>query len=166
MNAVAPGGLAGKARCARDRNRAARMYLQQVIDEYLDPDHDGRYPRWPVPIGGRSDFLPSALQCTETPESGHAVQLELPLPVSETAVSTAPSTEAVGTTPTGDTAPAVDTVIRFPRSPEHRARPVLKPPQQFRRRREEFTIGGFLAGCAMGTAAAALVLLVVQTVVG
>src|SRR5256885_516947 len=52
------GGLAGKARRVRERGRVSRLYTQQWIDEYLDPQEQHEKLRRPIPIRARSEFLP------------------------------------------------------------------------------------------------------------
>ena len=131
MQIVKHGGLSGKARRARDRNRAARLHAQQMIEEYLEPGTATRPRREQryIPIRSRNEFLPSATLSDGTAE------------------------------------PATDVPVRIIRPERSPASPVLKPPEQLKRK-GNFTFGGFLFGCAMGSAAAALVLLVVHTVTG
>ena len=165
MNAAIPGGLAGKARRVRNRSRAARLYAQQLIEDYFEPDPTERRRSRSVPICGRSDFLPTAVRPEDTPSGDREAQLELALAeVTTPSPAELPISEVVAM-PARPAEVLANTVIRFPRTAEPCAKPLLKPPQQFRPRREKFTFGGFLLGCAMGSAAAALVLLVVQTVI-
>jgi len=150
-------GLAGKARRARDLSRASRMHAQQIIDEYLYPESDAWRPQRFIPIRGRSEFLPSAAFIREEPSTLTHRQLELPLAAA--AVATLPSHDE--TTPERTLPEPVvqprDSVIRPPRTP---FRPI-----QRRKPSSPFTPGGFLFGCALGSAAAAVVLLVVQLAV-
>jgi hypothetical protein len=137
-----------------------------MIEDYLEPDAVEMQRSRCVPIRARSDFLPSVVQFWDAQESERTVQFELPLAVTAQISPAVPPITEGQTTPSPTPERVADAVIRFPRTPEPCAKPSLKPPQQFRRRKERFTVGGFLVGCAMGSAAAALVLLVVQTVVG
>ncbi len=166
MERVWQGGLSGKARQVRYRNRVARLHAQQMITEYLESDplvqrHD-RY----IPIRGRNEFLPSVAQVTTSTPQPVQQQLELPFKRRDKTDNADRSATTERTTPLRETETATDTVIRFPRTAKETSALPLKPPQQFGQRREKFTIGGFLVGCAMGSAAAVLALLVLQTVVG
>ncbi len=58
-----------------------------------------------------------------------------------------------------------DATLRFPHRGKPTASPAFKPLEQ-PEAAHRFTVGGFLLGCAMGSAAAAMVLLVVQITVG
>ena len=151
-------GLAGKARRARDLSRASRMQAQQMIEEYLYPESDSWRPQRFIPIRGRSEFLPSAAFMSDEPSTLTHRQLELPL--SAGAVASRPS-RAEGaperTLPEHVVRSRRDSVIRPPRAP---FRPVQRQKQS-----AVFTPGGFLFGCALGSAAAAVVLLVVQLAV-
>ncbi len=130
-----PGGLSGKARRNHFRGRALRLHTQQLIDEFLEPEsRPARTERF-IPIGRRSEFLPSAA---------------------------APGSE-VGDEPIGRE------VIRFPVDRERaKGVPVVRPPRppQTPEKSEPaaFTTRGFLYGCAMGSAAAAVILLLIQVV--
>jgi hypothetical protein len=131
-----PGGLSGKARRNRYKGRAARMYTQQMIDEFLEEgERESQHERY-IPVRGRSEFLPSA-QCPgsevrEEPKQRPAIRLG---------------------SPTGRTTTAP--VVRPARPPKE------TEPQE----PEAFTIRGFFYGCAMGSAAAAVILLLVQVVI-
>jgi len=154
-------GLAGKARRTRDLNRVTRMYAQQMIDEYLYPDPDSGRPERYIPIRGRSEFLPSAAFISEDQDAPTQRQLELPLIAAGTARENAPpyQTDERSTAVEVADEPRRDSVIR----------PLRAPFQPMRRRKQKqspFTPGGFLFGCALGSAAAAMVLLVVQLAVG
>jgi hypothetical protein len=133
------------------------MHAQQIIDEYLYPESDAWRPQRFIPIRGRSEFLPSAAFLREEPSTLTHRQLELPLAAA--AVATLPSHDE--TTPERTLPEPVvqprDSVIRPRRAP---FRPI-----QRRKQSSPFTPGGFLFGCALGSAAAAVVLLVVQLAV-
>ena len=151
-------GLAGKARRARDLSRASRMYAQHMIDEYMYPESDTWRPQRFIPIRGRSEFLPSAAFVREEPSTLTHRQLELPLTAGTVAAppsSAEPTPER--TLPEHVVGPRRDSVIRPPRTP---FRPVRR-----RKPSSPFTPGGFLFGCALGSAAAAVVLLVIQLAV-
>ncbi len=126
MQVVKHGGLSGKARRARDRNRAERLHAQQIIAEYLEPGAATPGGQHYIRFRRRNEFLPSTTLADVTV----AVNSDRLQPTARSAAS-----------------------------------PVLKPPEQLKPE-QNFTIGGFLFGCAMGSAAAALVLLVAHTVTG
>ena len=149
-------GLAGKARRARDLSRASRMYAQHMIDEYMYPESDTWRPQRFIPVRGRSEFLPSAAFVREEPGTLAHRQLELPLTAVAAPLPVAgPTPER--TLPEPVVEPSRDSVIRPPRTP---FRPVRR-----RKPSSPFTPRGFLFGCALGSAAAAVVLLVVQLAV-
>lgn len=152
-------GLAGKARRARDLNRATRMYSQQMIEEYLYPEPDTWRPERYIPIRGRSEFLPSAAFFSEDQDAPTQRQLDLPLLAAGPARESAPPHQTVERLAAVEVAdePRRDSVIRPPKSP-------FQPTPQ--RKQSPITPGGFLFGCALGSAAAAMVLLVVQLAVG
>lgn len=145
-------GLAGKARRARDLNRVTRMNAQQMIDEYLYPDSDTQQPERYIPIRGRSDFLPSAASISDEQAAPTQQQLELPLTTAGAAAERSTSVDVADE-------PRRDSVIRPLRTP-------FEPRQRRKQKQSPFTPGGFLFGCALGSAAAAMVLLVVQLAVG
>ena len=153
MRDASPGGLAGKARRAHHRSRAARLCAQQQIADYLDPKPepaDLRRSR-PIPIGHRRQFVASV---APEPHQRAGQQLELPLT----------RTEPVG-----------EGTIRITRKPLTPARAGVasgKSSQTGQQAaasqavptgsREPFSFWRFLGGCAMGSAAAAMILLIVQ----
>lgn len=195
MSATKHGGLSGKPRRNHNRNRALRLYSQQMVNEFFEPGTEDRSANRCIPIRGRNEFLPSVAQYTPT-ASGQHEQLELPLASTGNKIPavrlgdretvhakdlrrqsvekgtgvTTPKPNTVHSTKSSDnpsTRPAKNGVIRFPRSSAPDAPLPFKPPEQLNRtRRKRFTIGGFLVGCAMGSAAAAALLLVIRTVIG
>ncbi|MGB2986704.1 MAG: hypothetical protein WBE26_12570 [Phycisphaerae bacterium] len=165
MQAVRQGGVSGKARRVRYRNRAARLYTQQMIDDYIELDPDGLHRERHIPIRGRKEFLPSIAQRWDASVDRHDAQLELPLGLPEKMQKVQRAADKTRTVPQASPKPEADAVIRFPRIPRRETDLELKPPVQYRRK-AGFTFSGFLIGCAMGSAAAAMVLLVVQTVFG
>ena len=138
-----------------------------MIMEYLDPGPAGRQlqDRY-IPIRGRNEFLPSVARVTASSPEPAKQQLDLPFKQDSRTDNADRPTRAKPLTPTHDSKPAADVVIRFPSTARETVSLPLKPPQQFGRKKQKFTIGGFLVGCAMGSAAAVLALLVLQTVVG
>lgn len=167
MERVWQGGLSGKARRVRNRSRAARLHAQQMIEEYAEPDplagHRDRY----IPIRGRSEFLPSVAQASVPAARPDRRQMELPFTsAAKTNVTVRPAT-VVSPAPPCDTRPKADAVIRPPCTAGKVGALPFKPPEQFgHARRRKYTISGFLVGCAMGSAAAAVALFVVRIVIG
>ena len=145
-------GLSGKARRARDLNRVTRMYAQQMIDEYLYPDSDTWRPERYVPIRSRSVFLPSVASISDDQDASTQRQLELSLTTAGVA-----GVRSTGAKVADET--RRDFVIRPQRIP-------VQSKQLRKQKQSPFTPGGFLFGCALGSAAAAMVLLVVQLAVG
>ena len=156
-------GLAGKARRAHYRSRASRLYAQQHIAEYLDPEsgHSTISLDRPIPIGHRREFLPSA-----APGHDDAMgdQLELKLTDVETVTdgtirivppAKAATVTASGRSKNGNTVRHVD---KQTRPVSHADAPRKRVSGQ------TFTLQGFLCGCAVGGAAAAIVLLLWQVV--
>ncbi len=174
MQAIKQGGLSGKARRVHYRNRAVRLHTRHLIDEYLHPDAvDKDWYRY-IPIRGRKEFLPSIIRTGEVFTADGVRRLGLPAGTEEKVYETARSSPARGfvagqcseftkdkdkVVVLSGTAPRAATLDPHPES-----RRVDPASLERRVRPETFTFAGFLVGCAMGSAAAALVLLVVQTV--
>ena len=177
------GGLTGRARRARFRTRAARLHAQCLVDEYLEPD-PSEYPlSRDIPIRGRSEFLPDATTGTLTvmnrsKETYNTSQLNLPLRhadggIKKTAtVSPLPESREPKLKRSEDpsqTAATLDeseeSAIRFSkrRGPSY---DLFNLRNFDARRRKRVTLGGFLTGCALGTVAAGLLLLVLRTMIG
>jgi len=168
MSATSTGGLCGKARQQRVRRRAARLYAQKLVDEYFEPPlMEPRIERH-VPIGGRSEFLqsvapPSApdsfARADEWSSEERAVKLALPLGDGDRQAELALSFGADTSNDAGEP-PAVLLVKRA--KPELGARSTIG---HGRGTSSSYTFGGFLLGCAMGSAAAVMMLMVAQAVV-
>lgn len=156
------GGLSGKARRERGRHRAARLYGTQLVDEYLDdgpPAPGGRHWSGSIPIKGRAEFLPTVTASNRRRKKRRGTrrggsQLELPysagdhvLPLSQPEMQT-----------------VLGSPIRFPLAAETRLVPRADAPKA--RETPALSFRGFLLGCAMGSAAAAVMLLMVRTAVG
>ena len=144
-------GLAGKARRVRHLNRVTRMYAQQLIDEYLYPDSDTWRPERYIPIRSRNEFLPTVASISNEQNVPTQRQLELPL------IAAGASAERSTGVKTAEE-PLRNTVIRPPRT-------CFQPTLRRKQKQSPFTPGGFLFGCALGSAAAAVVLLAVQIAV-
>ena len=178
------GGLSGKARRTHKMSRAARLHTQEMIADYLEPADWGSEQRErPIHMGRRSEFLPSISSTVDDPmtvvataspatsERPHA-QLELPL-----APGGGPSQAPIHATSLGDTGKApgkpdpkasTEAAIRFApvvTSPGTKARltkgtgavdPNMFSLRKSNRRGRHGRLGGFLYGCLMGSAAAAI----------
>ena len=165
MKATQKLGLSGKARRVRDRSRAARLHSGQFIHEYLAPDDDDRYNQRFIPIGGRDEFLPSVVHLSlPQTETADTAQLELPLNSDD---STEPFSRHSSVKPKvvkGVRRPLRDAAIHFPPRATATTAPVFTPLGRLETRRT-FTLRGFLIGCALGSAAASVLLLVLQIAV-
>lgn len=148
MNATRYNGLAGKARRVRTVSRAHRLYVQQLLDEYLEPEVDEAEPQRYIPIRNDYEFLPSADPAIDEPEPTLPAQLDL---------SQKPAADEVA-------------AVAAPLPPQPigvlRPRVTFTPVDHCRKRPRKLTAGGFAFGCAMGGAAAAVLLLVLQLAVG
>ena len=153
MQQVARGGLTGKARHHRHRNRAYRLYTQQMLEEYLE-DELGPAPARPVPLRGRAEFLPTVDHWTEEDapvQTQGQLQFEIPKPT--------PQAEQ----PTESTAPAQPTVKVFPEPYWARPRAAFQE-QRCDKMDRDFDLRRFGFGCALGGAMAAAILLAVSIV--
>ena len=151
MQGVTYGGLSGKARQVHKRRCASRVHTQQLIDDYLEPAPARTWQRSgrAIPIHHRYEpFLPSS-HAFEHVAFGHDGQLDLPF--------AGPAT-------------GPEHAVRMVPVRPHEGEPAAKG--EFRAQSvgagkglaPQFTIRGFLCGCAVGAAAAAIVLMVLQTV--
>lgn len=152
-------GLAGRARRARHRSRASRLHHQHLIEEYLGGSErlqDSRSDR-PIRIGHRPEFLPSAELGLDDSGAG---QLELPLITPEAieagAVITIPKEKSASLAALEAATIATQS---SPATPVHEVSSVAVTGSAA----DEFSIRGLLVGCAMGSAAAAMVLIVIRT---
>ena len=171
MQTIKHGGLAGKARRVRGRNRAARLQACQMMHEYFDPDTEEVFRNRYIPIRGRAEFVPSALQendndmALEQPNSP-GEQLQLSLAVGQQKPDRQTTRWATLKNKTSRPHGKREEVIRFPTRGGR-----TTPTQRNRASGEKYpaerlTLRGFLLGCAMGSAAAAVLLLMVRTAVG
>lgn len=130
--------LSGKARRARDRSRVARIQAHALLDDFYRPDDCEVGAERPIPIRGRSEFLPTVV--TVAAESGIlGEQFDfLPGPI-ESNTRTVDRSSRLGQVAETRDAASIDA---------------------------SFSGARFLAGCAVGGAAAAALLLVVTIVLG
>lgn len=144
------GGLSGKERVYRLRERVARKCAEDWVAEYLEPDGVDRRANRVIPIRGRADFLPSLTSMESLPPK--AAQLELEL----RSLESSPSRQA-GSTAGGEsvTAAAGQTVVP--------SRPFR--PNDAAKRVARFSFVEFAWGCALGGAAAAVLLMLAYWIV-
>lgn len=179
MQATLHGGLSGKARLNRHRNRVHRMHAQQMLEEYYD-DEAGEAPERPIPLRGRAEFLPTIDRWTQEDaaiedtalESGS--QLELKLSVEEKVESAEPQCEAAvaeegplseGVDQQAEAQLPIRSPVKIIPSP-YWARPRASfQPQGGRKLDRPFDLRRFGYGCALGSAAAAAILFVVSVMI-
>jgi len=196
MQATRLGGLNGKARTLRSRNRASRLYTQQLLEEYFGPDPADRWTGRNIPIRSRSDFLPAVTYWRDDPvddkkELLNGIQLELSLhaeapdrriaenespPASvkvhpfDKSPILVPAIEAV--TGCAATLRAVAaTPAASPRANDGTSMDWIRPRASFqpvsgRKQPNGFDLNRFFYGCLLGGAAAAVFLLMVSVVFG
>lgn len=180
------GGYSGKARKNRDRSRAARFDVQHMLDEFSDlNDGDEKHDRF-IPIGRRSEFLPTVMESSERSDETRQ-QVDLPLTSPRDAAES--HKEIAGSAPDvirmnrrdtsggqegtcGSTCGPKPTAVistrpaprLVPHSPEPRTRPkssiTVNPLGDLLKR-----TGGLMYGCAIGSAAAAMILLVLRVAI-
>jgi hypothetical protein len=160
-------GLAGRARRVFHRSRADRLFAQQSIDEYFEPDPcEVRHDRF-IPISRRNDFLPSVTCSILGEETEKHTQLELPLTSDGDNGRNADQTPSLAVT-RGD--PTANAAIRFdPQAAAQKRRDSgdnaageTGPACAAVMERGSFSLRGFLFGCALGSSAAAVLLLVLS----
>lgn len=169
MQATKLGGLNGKARTLRQRDRASRLHAQQLLEEYFDPDLIAdRRDRY-IPIRSRSEFLPAvAVWRDERNEvdRGLAQGVQFELPLNADAPAPADFCDAGVKVPATQATPVeLRHVNETPpmgwARPKVSFQPVSRPNP-----RGSFDPKRFLYGCLLGSAAAAVVLLMVSAMFG
>ena len=165
MQNVKNRGLSGKARHAHYERRAARLRANQLVMNYFESDSsfaEGR-PERTIPVRRYRDSPLPPSATFEHVAYAEPQQLESGLSEPEPAMVDAvclvrarppardPAEPSTGQEHTGTTAQAV------------RDAPGLHPVGPAEDSPAPFTIGGFICGCAIGAAAAAVALLVLQS---
>lgn len=164
------GQLTGRARRIHARERQARQWTEECVAEYLDGDEDGLLRERFIPIRSRSEFDPTAAcLALESPSIPLGNQLELPLgeATGVEPTSSPPSPGATSRVGAGSGAGERSIAPRSPRRHPHTPVPFDRlsrgaggeEPLTFHWRR-------FVTGCALGSAAAAVVLMMVYLTVG
>lgn len=155
-------GLSGKARRVRERNRAARLHVAQVIQEYDEPEAvDPAVERF-IPIRHRKVFSPS-VEFVE-PAGGGAVR-------GQKAIVKPCTVASRGHTKNRTVAPLVKASFSSGKAlrlscASDATRDASLARAAIYSRRETFRWRGFLYGCAMGTAAASILLICVRGATG
>lgn len=175
MQATQRGGLTGKARSNRHRNRVQRMRAEQMLDEYFYAD-DSEILTRPIPLRGRAEFLPtidSWSQEDATFETGNQLELTLQ-PATNTDETNSNEVVELQLQIAQETSDLAEksasengsvSIIKVIPAP-YWARPRAEfQPQGKRVENGTFDFRRFVYGCALGTAAAAAILLVVNSVV-
>jgi hypothetical protein len=148
-----------------------RLSTRQMIQEYLEPElFESQPPRF-IPIRARSEFLPSAMELADVPVAAAFAHQPYERRADEDATATPPAIPVIKPKRTARPVEPQqhswkNVVIRFPGrseapidAPKSPAAPQTDVDQPFR-------MTGFLLGCAMGSVAAALVLLVARIAIG
>lgn len=169
MSGASIGGLCGKARRQSKRSRASRLYDQKFVDEYFEPDGMGPGIKRHVPIGRRSEFLPSVVSSL-APDlfaaSGEgiaeepAAQFDPALGGGDYQGDRAVSFGVSASTETVE--PPAVLLVKRPSTRAERPSTIDRPSDT----KSSYTFGGFMLGCAMGSAVAVMMLMVMQAVVG
>lgn len=175
------GGLAGKARRVRERGRASRLYTQQWIDDYLDPEEQRERPRRPIPIRARSEFLPSMFDVSiEEREADRRDVSHSPSDTNETLVFQFPSSIEQPIESAASQSQRAVQILSAPNAPPLRQPTVESLPFERSSKRRPWSPAnrrpavvnedgdrrGFIFGCLLGSAAAAVLLLAVRFAVG
>ncbi len=165
-------GLTGKERRVHTRHRAEAQYVQQMIEEYFEPDAHELELNRPIPVhygrALRSNDSGAFVLHDEATTDGDrlAAPLEPPgraLPrVAVAAARPEPANRAAAES-------KVSTARHFaalPARPQRSTAPVVTPALEQRGAEREWTLRGWLCGIAIGGAIAAALLLIVQMATG
>lgn len=166
-------GLTGKERRVHTRYRADEQYLQEMIEEYFEPDAHELELNRPIPVhygrALRSNDSGAFVLLTEATTDGD--RLSTPLePPGRVAQQAAATTDPPGAQATcAEAEPAVTVARHFaalPARPARSAAPVVTPALEQRGRDADWSVRGWLCGLAIGGAIAAALLLIVQLALG
>jgi len=163
------GGLAGKARRMHVRESADRWFSNQLIADYYEPDEDQRPAIRAIPIRSRSEFVPSAMSFSA---GEAAVDRQLDLPLNDgNAILPPQRLDDQALTPAADVDRAAAGPITIPFQRPSRRGSFSPLPLDWSkgsrpRRTSPFTLRGFMTGFAVGSAAAAVLLLFVSAAIG
>lgn len=150
-------GLSGKARRIRERNRAARLNAKRLIQEYYEPEAkeqvSGRY----IPIRHTTVFRPTVAISRPTKVHRMLGKKATPRIAQEDA-----GRQAAPTPGHSGARPGKALRLSCTSQPSYEA---TSARAAIFGRRRTFRLGGFLFGCALGTAAASVLLICVRTVI-
>lgn len=159
------GGTHGKARYARARNRRASRWAVSAIEEFEE------LPAWRtqssrnIPIRHRSEFLPTAHDGANG-TSGSQVQFAFSAVIDERDPEPSRRTQAPKSKDEHRSASAISKpspaapVIRVARTSSAGQRPLAKPAPE-----RSVTLSGLALGCALGSAAALLIVLALRALI-
>lgn len=154
-------GLSGKARRVRERNRAARLNARRLIREYYEPEAKEQAPGRYIPIRYTTAFRPtvaiSRLTKAQRMPGKKAIVKATPSAAREDAGRQSARTRGHSKTRPGK-------ALRLSCTSQASYEATSARAAIFGRRRT-FRLGGFLLGCALGTAAASVLLICVRTVI-
>ncbi|UCE59367.1 MAG: hypothetical protein JSU63_18235 [Phycisphaerales bacterium] len=171
--------LSGKARRRHKAGRAARLFDQQLILDYFDPnDASSQRPAVDrsIPVMHHRDSHTAAGAPFQPVAKGADAQVDRRADANETDNEEAICFVRAGKTTIGGT-PAVRSA-HSTQNYEPEAKTATdplstnwtswraRPPKRGTSSTRGFTLGGFLYGCAMGAAAAGLMLVVLQAAIG
>ncbi len=162
MNETRRRGLSGKARRVRERNRAARLNAKRLIREYYEPEATDPLPGRYIPIRHTTAFRPTV--AISRPTKAHRI------PGKKAIVKAAPRTSKRDagrqSAPTrGHSGAQPGKALRLSCTSQASYEATSARAAIFGRRRP-FKLGGFLFGCALGTAAVSFLLICVRTAIG
>ena len=146
------GGLCGKARQHKHRTRGLDMMTQEMISEYLYEDEEVTEQERYIPIGRRSEFVPTA---ADTTAAGN--QLELPFDTREDDEALCFPRRSADRPRQHD----ADRAEQAAAPDTQRATAACTPPNVTRTNWR-----GLMFGCLVGGAAAAVVLMMIRVALG
>ncbi len=170
MQTVKRGGLSGKERRVRKRNRAARLNADRRIGEYIESSANAGPSDRFIPIRARDEFLPSVVFQKITSERTARKGSEVVKHGGRRPLTTQPNAPQrhPGPTPTtgpGEFSRTSDSAICFSEPARSNRNPTEARAALFGTK-PAFTLRGFLVGCTLGSIAASLALLVLHTATG
>lgn len=155
-------GLSGKARRVRERNRAARLHAKRMIQEYDEPETAEPVPERFIPIRHTTAFRPTVAisrRARAQSAAGHKSNVK----ATSRAAQNDPRRQTVTTREHSGAQPGQ--ALRLSCT-SHASYEATSARAAIFGRRRTFRLSGFLLGCAMGTAAASLLLICVRTAIG
>ena len=162
MEAIRTKGLSGKARRARERNRAARINSKRMIEDYYEPEATDQVPARNIPIRHTTAFRPTVAVSKLT----RVHRMHGKKAIVETTTRSMQKNAGRQSAPTrGHSGSHPAKALRLSCTAEASREATSARAAIFGRRRQTFRLGGFLFGCALGTAAASVLLICVNTAI-